>query len=120
VLRALARRTPMLAHRRRGGLSENVPVSEILVGDEIAIFPHEICPVDGEVVQGRSTMDESYLTGEPFLIAKGPGALVLSGVSPFWPRPARWCGRYRWSSTPAASARIWPPCRTRAPRISPA
>jgi heavy metal translocating P-type ATPase len=80
VLRALARRAPMLAHRRRGGLSEDVPVSEIQVGDEIAIFPHEISPVDGEIVRGRSTMDESYLTGEPFLISKGPGAAVLSGA----------------------------------------
>jgi heavy metal translocating P-type ATPase len=80
VLRALARRAPTLAHRLRGGLSDDVPVSEIQVGDEIAIFPHEICPVDGEVMQGRSTMDESYLTGEPFMIAKGPGAAVLSGA----------------------------------------
>jgi heavy metal translocating P-type ATPase len=80
VLRALARRQPMLAHRRRGPLSEDVPVADIHVGDEIAIFPHEICPVDGEVLLGRSTMDESYLTGEPFLISKGPGATVLSGA----------------------------------------
>jgi heavy metal translocating P-type ATPase len=55
-------------------------VSDVAVGDEISVLPHEICPVDGEVVQGHGTMDESYLTGEPFTIAKGPGAPVLSGA----------------------------------------
>jgi heavy metal translocating P-type ATPase len=79
VLRVLAGRVPTLAHRRRGSAFEDVPVSDIRVGDEISVLPHEICPVDGEVVQGHGTMDESYLTGEPFTISKGPGARVLSG-----------------------------------------
>jgi cation transport ATPase len=48
--------------------------------DRLVVFPHEICPVDGTVVEGRSTMDESYLTGEPFIIAKVPGSDVLSGA----------------------------------------
>jgi heavy metal translocating P-type ATPase len=80
VLKALARRLPTIAHRRRGAGFEDLPVEQIAVGDELSILPHEICPVDGEVVQGHGTMDESYLTGEPFTISKGPGALVLSGA----------------------------------------
>ena len=80
VLRALAKRVPTLAHRRRGGALEDVPVGEITVGDELSVLPHEICPVDGQVVQGHGAMDESYLTGEPFTISKGPGAAVLSGA----------------------------------------
>jgi heavy metal translocating P-type ATPase len=80
VLRALATRVPTLAHRQRGNAFEDVPVGEIRVGDEVSVLPHEICPVDGEVVHGRGTMDESYLTGEPFTISKGPGATVLSGA----------------------------------------
>jgi heavy metal translocating P-type ATPase len=80
VLRALAKRVPTLAHRRRGDVVEDVMVAALAVGDEISILPHEICPVDGEVIQGRGRMDESYLTGEPFAIAKGPGAHVLSGA----------------------------------------
>ena len=80
VLRALAKRAPTLAHRRRGAVVEEVPVAEVAVGDEVSVLPHEICPVDGEVLQGHGTMDESYLTGEPFRIAKGPGAQVLSGA----------------------------------------
>lgn len=80
VLRALASRVPTLAHRRRGTGFEDVPVADIAVGEELSVLPHEICPVDGEVVQGHGTMDESYLTGEPFNISKGPGASVLSGA----------------------------------------
>ena len=80
VLRALATRVPTLAHRRRGLVVEDVPVNEIQVGDEVSLLPHEICPVDGEVIQGHGAMDESYLTGEPFTISKGPGATVLSGA----------------------------------------
>ena len=79
VLRALAKRVPTLAHRRRGSVFEDVPVGDLVVGDEVSILAHEICPVDGEVVQGHGRMDESYLTGEPFSISKGPGAMVLSG-----------------------------------------
>ena len=79
VLRALARRVPTLAHLARGGAFEDVAVTDLRAGDEISILPHEICPVDGEVIQGHGRMDESYLTGEPFAIAKGPGAQVLSG-----------------------------------------
>ena len=80
VLRALAERVPTLAHRRLGSAFEDVPVSDIRARDEVSVLPHEICPVDGEVVHGHGTMDESYLTGEPFTIAKGPGATVLSGA----------------------------------------
>lgn len=54
-------------------------MGEIAIGDTILIFPHEICPVDGEVISGNGVMDEAYLTGEPFLISKAPGSSVLSG-----------------------------------------
>jgi heavy metal translocating P-type ATPase len=79
VLRALTKRVPTLAHRRRGSAMQDVPIAEVAIGDEVSILPHEICPVDGEVIAGDGAMDESYLTGEPFRIAKGPGASVLSG-----------------------------------------
>jgi heavy metal translocating P-type ATPase len=79
VLRALAARLPTLAHRRTGDGFEDVPVGDLAVGDEVSILPHEICPVDGEVVRGQGRVDESYLTGEPFSISKGPGAMMLSG-----------------------------------------
>ncbi len=80
ALRALARRMPTVAHRVRQGGSSIIKVEEIVVGDILDIFPHEICPVDGEVIDGHGEMDESYLTGEPFEMAKAPGSQVLSGA----------------------------------------
>ncbi len=80
VLDALARRMPQKAHRRAGGGLIDAPVSEVAVGDELVVLPHELCPVDGTVREGHGTMDESYLTGEPFHISKTPGSAVLSGA----------------------------------------
>lgn len=80
VLRALAKRMPSIAHRKRGQGLEDVPLDAIAVGDELAIFPHEICPVDGVVLEGRGVMDESFLTGEPFKMSKTPGSEVISGA----------------------------------------
>jgi len=80
VLQALARRAPSRAHRRRGSELDEVPLSEVRIGDTLTVFPHEICPVDGVVLEGHGVMDESYLTGEPFQISKAPGARVLSGA----------------------------------------
>ena len=79
VLEALARRMPRLAHRRANSGFVDVSTDEIAVGDTLIVLPHETCPVDGVVVEGHSTMDESYLTGEPFQMAKVPGSEVLSG-----------------------------------------
>ncbi len=78
VLSALAKRMPQVAHRA-GTAAGDVPIDSIAIGDELLLYPHEICPVDGMVVSGDGSMDESYLTGEPFLIAKAPGTPVLSG-----------------------------------------
>jgi heavy metal translocating P-type ATPase len=80
ALRALARRMPTTAHRVTEAGSTVIHVQDIAVGDTLAIFPHEICPVDGEVIEGYGEMDESYLTGEPFEIGKAPGSQVLSGA----------------------------------------
>ncbi len=79
VLHALARRMPLVAHRRHNSHMEDVPLEQIAVDDALVVFPHEICPVDGEVLEGHSVMDESYLTGEPYRMSKTPGATVLSG-----------------------------------------
>ena len=51
-----------------------------MVGDTLAVFPHEICPVDGVVIEGHGKMNEAYLTGEPFEIEKMPGSQVISGA----------------------------------------
>lgn len=80
VLDALARRMPQIAHRKgRGGLVD-ARIEDVAVGDELVVLPHELCPVDGVVVDGHGVMDESYLTGEPYEIGKTPGSAVLSGA----------------------------------------
>ncbi|MFA6303173.1 MAG: heavy metal translocating P-type ATPase [Legionella sp.] len=80
VLQALAARMPTIAHRKVRELIEEIEIQNIHVGDEIVIYPHEICPVDGTVIEGHGSMDESYLTGEPYQISKTPGTFVLSGA----------------------------------------
>lgn len=79
MLEVLAKRAPTIAHRKKSDVIEDISVEKIVIGDTILIFPHEICPVDGEVIAGNGVMDESYLTGEPFFISKAPGSEVLSG-----------------------------------------
>ncbi len=80
VLQALAKRMPAVAHRKTDSVVEDVSLDEVQVGDTLLVLPHEICPVDGTVVEGRGVMDESYLTGEPYLMSKAPGSTVLSGA----------------------------------------
>jgi heavy metal translocating P-type ATPase len=80
ALEALAKRLPTLAHRKLDGGVNDVPLSAVAVGDTLMVFPHETCPVDGIVLEGRSTMNESYLTGEPYLLPKAAGSAVLSGA----------------------------------------
>jgi heavy metal translocating P-type ATPase len=80
VLSALAKRLPSSAHRQtESGISE-VRMADVQIDDRLVVLPHEICPADGAVIEGRGSMDESYLTGEPFQIAKAPGSEVLSGA----------------------------------------
>ena len=80
VLAALAKRMPSIAHRKREAELLDVALAEIAVGDTLVIYPHEICPADGVVVEGHGVMDESYLTGEPFEITKTRGSTVISGA----------------------------------------
>ena len=58
----------------------DVALDAVAVGDTLVVFPHEVCPVDGTVVEGHGVMDESYLTGEPYQMSKAPGSTVLSGA----------------------------------------
>jgi heavy metal translocating P-type ATPase len=80
VLDALAKRMPNVAHRMSEGGVAEVALSELRVGDTLVVLPHEICPVDGVVIEGQGSMNEAYLTGEPFEVSKAPGAQVISGA----------------------------------------
>src|SRR5579883_932756 len=80
VLRALASRMPEKAHRKCDGHIEDIPLHHIAIGDHIVIYPHEIVPVDGIVIEGHGAMNEAYLTGEPYHVPKAPGVGVISGA----------------------------------------
>ncbi len=79
VLKALAKRMPNKATIVVGHELKEIPLPDVQVGDIVAVFPHALCPVDGTVITGHGTMDESYLTGEPYRVSKAPGTAVLSG-----------------------------------------
>jgi heavy metal translocating P-type ATPase len=80
VLRALAKRMPSLAHRKQGSEIVDAALDSIAIGDTLVVYPHDICPVDGVVIEGHGEMDESFLTGEPFKITKTSGSTVISGA----------------------------------------
>jgi P-type E1-E2 ATPase len=71
---------PAIAHRKRDSVIADVALDDIAVGDTLVVYPHDICPVDGTVIEGNGVMNEAFLTGEPFEITKGPGSAVISGA----------------------------------------
>ncbi|HEX6206792.1 MAG TPA: heavy metal translocating P-type ATPase [Actinomycetota bacterium] len=64
----------------RGGTELEVPVEEVAPGDVVLVRPGEKVPVDGEIVDGRSTLDESMVTGESVPVDKGPGDVVIGAT----------------------------------------
>ena len=80
VLMELAKRMPSVAHRKTSSATEEIAIQDIAIGDLIVVYPHETCPVDGTVIEGDGSMNEAYLTGEPYQIDKAPGSAALSGA----------------------------------------
>ena len=78
-LRALVARAPREAHRRVADRIEDVPISEVGIGDRLLVRAGEVIPVDGVVSSDAVTIDESALTGEPIPVARARGAAILSG-----------------------------------------
>ena len=80
ALEHLADMVPTIAHRVAGdGSVEDVPVASVNDGDSILIRPGEQVPVDGDVVEGSSSMNEAFLTGESRPVTKQPGDEVVAG-----------------------------------------
>ncbi|HET9949918.1 MAG TPA: heavy metal translocating P-type ATPase, partial [Longimicrobiales bacterium] len=77
AIRELMALRPAVARVVRDGVEVEVPVDDVRVGDVAVVRPGERIPVDGVVVQGRSTVDESMLTGESMPIEKAPGDEVI-------------------------------------------
>ncbi len=79
ALDALVRLRPATARRVLDGMQTLVPLEEVRPGDSIAVLPGERFPVDATIVEGRTTVDESMLTGESTPLERGPGGRVLAG-----------------------------------------
>jgi len=80
AIAALMRLAPDTATLVRDGKEETIPAAEVEPGDTLLVRPGERLPVDGEVTEGTSTVDESMLTGEPMPVTKRPGDAVTGGT----------------------------------------
>ena len=80
AIRALADLAPDTARVRRGGTETELPVSELVIGDTVVVRPGERLPADGEVLEGRSAVDQAPITGESVPVGKAPGDEVFAGT----------------------------------------
>jgi len=81
AIRQLLRLAPKTARRvNANGSEEDVPLGHVHAGDRLRVRPGEKIPVDGRVVEGRSSVDESMLTGEPMPVEKAPGDRVVGAT----------------------------------------
>lgn len=79
AMRKLVKDTPAQARRVRGPNEEIVAVEEVRPGDVLRALPAEKISVDGKILEGRTSLDESILTGESLPVSRGPGDFVLQG-----------------------------------------
>lgn len=81
AIRALLDLTPKIARRvRTDGTDEDVSLDVVKVGDRLRVRPGEKVPVDGILTEGRSSVDESMITGESMPVTKEPGARLIGGT----------------------------------------
>ncbi|MDQ3605355.1 MAG: copper-translocating P-type ATPase, partial [Gemmatimonadota bacterium] len=80
ALRSLAELQPKTARVLRQGAEVDVPIEELRSGETVIVRPGERVPVDGEILSGRSAVDESMLTGESLPVEKEPGDAVIGGT----------------------------------------
>ena len=80
ALRSVAELSPETASRLQDGTETRVGVEQLEVGDLLRVLPGERIPLDSRVVEGRSAVDESSVSGEPIPVDKGPGDPVFAGT----------------------------------------
>src|SRR5205814_9448619 len=80
AIRSLLNLAPSTARLVLNGEEREVPLGEVKSGGHLRVRPGEKVPVDGSVIEGRTTIDESMLTGEALPVEKGPGDKVIGGT----------------------------------------
>lgn len=80
AIKELMNLAPSEAHLVKGSSEEKIPLSEIKIGDILRVKPGEKIPVDGEIIDGHTTIDESMITGEPIPVEKKNGDKITSGT----------------------------------------
>lgn len=80
AIKRLAGLQAKTARVRRDGQTVDLPISAVISGDIIEVRPGERLPVDGEVTEGASYVDESMITGEPVPVSKSPGSAIVGGT----------------------------------------
>jgi P-type Cu+ transporter len=80
AIRALLNLAPPTARRVREGVDDEIPLDQVQVGDLLRVRPGEKVPVDGRVVEGRSSIDEAMVTGEPLPVQKSADDSVTGGT----------------------------------------
>jgi len=80
AIKALLGLAPKTARRLKDGQEEDIPLDQVQPGDVLRVRPGEKVPVDGEVTEGSSAVDESMITGEPMPVAKEAGSGVTGGT----------------------------------------
>jgi Cu+-exporting ATPase len=80
AIRALLGLAPKTAHRIEDGEERDVPLDRVAVGDLLRVKPGEKIPVDGRVSEGKTSVDESMITGEPMPVAKETGEALIAGT----------------------------------------
>ena len=99
ALDALSRLQPATARRYIDGVQTLVPLEEIRIGDDVLVLPGERFPVDAKIAEGRTSVDESMLTGEATPLPREKGDRVLAGSMNY--DGTRWCAKpNRWARIP--------------------
>ncbi len=80
AIKELMNLSPKEAHFIQNNVEKNIPISEVKIGDILKVKPGEKIPVDGEIIEGNTTIDESMITGEPIPAEKKLGDKVTSGT----------------------------------------
>lgn len=80
AIKALMNLAAKTAHRLRDGEEEEVPIDQLKAGDLLRVRPGEKIPIDGTIIEGKSNIDESMITGEPIPVSKGEGDAVIGAT----------------------------------------